>query len=85
MFCGVCFFGGYMQGEQLETVDQLAERWQVTRGWIYDRTCQSGKGGGLPFIKLGKYVRFKTAEVDAWLEMQRAKAALLQEVSCAPE
>jgi predicted DNA-binding transcriptional regulator AlpA len=48
-----------------ETIDDLAERWQVPKSWIYARTREKGPGS-IPRVKLGKYLRFRPAEVDAW-------------------
>jgi excisionase family DNA binding protein len=59
-----------MPGEQLETIDELAERWRVQKRWLYDRTARTGKER-IPHYKVGKYLRFKPREVDAWLERQK--------------
>jgi hypothetical protein len=45
------------------TVEQLAERWQVTTGWIYAQ-CRANR---LPEIPLpGKYVRFRLDVIEAF-------------------
>lgn len=44
------------------TVEDVAEMLQVTRTTIYNL-----KKKGLPFIKLGKNIRFDEAEVVEWV------------------
>jgi excisionase family DNA binding protein len=58
-----------MQDEFL-TVDQIAERLKVPRGWIYGRT-RDRSSNTIPHRKVGKYVRFIESEVRAWLDSQR--------------
>lgn len=45
------------------TVEQVAEMLQVTRTTIYNL-----KKKGLPFIKLGKNIRFDQEEVIVWVK-----------------
>lgn len=45
------------------TVEDVAEMLQVTRTTIYNL-----KKKGLPFIKLGKNIRFDEAEVVDWVK-----------------
>jgi excisionase family DNA binding protein len=48
---------------QLLTAEQLAERWQVEKGWIYAKV----RSGELPKIPLpGKYVRFRLDTIEAF-------------------
>ena len=51
-------------------VAELAQWLKVPPSWIYERTRRRGEGR-LPFIKLGKYLRFEEAAVKAYLERQR--------------
>ena len=55
--------------EQLLTVQQVADRLQVRRSWIYNRR----HSGSLPFpaIRVGKFLRFRRSDVEAWLWRQR--------------
>jgi excisionase family DNA binding protein len=46
--------------EELETVDEFAGRLKVPKTWVYDRT----RRGLLPFIKVGRYIRFERRKVD---------------------
>jgi len=56
--------------DELLTVDEVAEWLKVPPSWIYERTRRRGEGR-LPYIKLGKYLRFEAAAVRAYLERQR--------------
>ncbi|NIM99492.1 MAG: helix-turn-helix domain-containing protein [candidate division Zixibacteria bacterium] len=56
--------------KELLTIDELSELLRVRRGWIYSRTRERSPNT-IPFIKLGKYLRFDPDEVFAWLETQR--------------
>jgi excisionase family DNA binding protein len=46
----------------VETVEELGERWRLSRSRIYELL-----GQGLPSVKLGRARRFITSDVDAWL------------------
>jgi excisionase family DNA binding protein len=54
----------------LLTADELAQFLKVPRGWVYERTRRRGPDR-LPFIKLGKYVRFDLNAVRVFLDRQR--------------
>jgi len=60
--------------DNLLTVDELAKRWKISKSWIYARTMETG-AGAMPRIKMGKYLRFDPAEVDAWLKKQNESMA----------
>ena len=51
----------------LITPDQLSEKLQVPRSWIYARTRETGPDS-MPKIKVGKYLRFHLNEVLDWIE-----------------
>lgn len=55
----------------LETVDELAERWKVHKSWVYSKTRETGHGS-IPRIKVGKYIRFVPKDADEWLRKQNA-------------
>lgn len=55
---------------ELLTVEEIAARLKVPRSWVYARTRQRG-AAQLPYVKLGKYVRFEPEAVQAWLARQR--------------
>ncbi len=50
--------------QHLLNVDELAARLNVPKGWIYERTSR----GDIPFIKVGKYVRFEWNAILDWLK-----------------
>ncbi len=61
--------------DELLTVDEVAEWLKVPPSWIYERTRRRGEGR-LPFIKLGKYLRFEAAAVRNYLERQRRSSLI---------
>ena len=58
-------------GSRLLTVEEVAGLLNVPVSWVYERTRQRGLNR-LPGFRLGKYWRFREAEVFAWLERQHA-------------
>ena len=57
--------------EELLTVEELARKLKVEPSWVYCHT--RGRAlNRLPGFRLGKYWRFKEADVLRWLEGQRA-------------
>ncbi len=56
--------------ERLLTVEELAELLKVPLGWVYEKT--RGRAlNRIPGIKLGKYWRFREADIVTWLEQQK--------------
>jgi excisionase family DNA binding protein len=55
----------------LLTVEEVAELLKVPVSWVYDRTRSRGVNR-IPGFRLGKYWRFREADVLAWLERQRS-------------
>ena len=55
----------------LLTVHEVAELLRVPVSWVYERTRQRGMNR-LPHLKVGKYVRFRLAEVEEYLETLRS-------------
>ena len=53
--------------EQLIDVHELAEKLKVQKSWVYSQTRQSGPDS-IPVVRVGKYCRFKMADVLRWLE-----------------
>jgi excisionase family DNA binding protein len=47
---------------QLLTAEQVAERWQVPVSQAY-RLAREGR---IPSVKLGKYIRFRLADIEAF-------------------
>jgi excisionase family DNA binding protein len=58
---------------ELLTVDEVAQLLKVPKSWVYGRTRFRGTGQ-LPFIKLGKYLRFEERAIRAFLAQQRRNA-----------
>ena len=53
--------------ERLLTPEEQAEKLRVKLSWIYAQTRQKK----IPFVKIGKYIRFREREVEAWLRSQK--------------
>ena len=53
--------------ETLLTLEQLAERLQLPKTTLYRWRC---KGRGPRAIVVGRYIRFRPTDVEAWLEEQ---------------
>lgn len=56
--------------ETLLTVQEVAALLKVPVSWVYERTRRCGNER-LPHVKVGKYVRFRPAEIEAYLETLR--------------
>jgi excisionase family DNA binding protein len=57
--------------DHLLTVEEVAELLRVPLSWVYDRTRKRG-AERIPGFRLGKYWRFREADVLEWIERQRA-------------
>jgi excisionase family DNA binding protein len=55
---------------ELLTVDELAKSLKIPKSWVYSRSRQTGPDA-IPRMKVGKYLRFRLADVLAWLEGQQ--------------
>ena len=55
------------------TVQEVAEILKVPVSWVYERTRERS-AERIPGFRLGKYWRFREADVLAWLEKQRVGA-----------
>jgi excisionase family DNA binding protein len=60
-----------MNPRALLTVEEVAELLRVPPSWVYERTRRRA-GDRIPGFRLGKYWRFREADVLAWLERQRS-------------
>ncbi len=56
----------------LLTVEELAKQLRVPNSWVYSRTRLKGPDT-IPAIRVGKYLRFRLADVLSWMEVQGAK------------
>ncbi len=52
------------------SIDQLAEKLNVPKTWIYSRTRIKGPEA-IPCLRVGKYIRFSEEEVFDWLKAQQ--------------
>lgn len=59
----------FYERNELLTVQDVAELLQVPVSWVYGRTRKRSIDR-LPGIRLGKYWRFREAEILAWLKSQ---------------
>jgi excisionase family DNA binding protein len=57
-------YNGRHAEKELLTTDELAEYLSVKEQWVYDRVHSKG----IPFLKAGKYLRFRKSEIDRWME-----------------
>lgn len=55
---------------KLLTVSEVAEILRVPVSWVYERTRKRGSEH-LPYIKMGKYLRFRLPEIEQYLEQLR--------------
>jgi len=69
-----CFeTNGSKRVEELLTIDEIAALLKVPKSWIYERTRRRG-AERLPYIKLGKYLRFEESGIRAYLNRNRKSA-----------
>jgi excisionase family DNA binding protein len=57
---------------QLLTVEEVAELLKVPVSWVYERTRRR-VSDRIPGFRIGKYWRFREADVLAWIERQRVE------------
>lgn len=59
----------YEAHSELMTVDDVAAVLRVSRSWVYEHTRMRGgpRSERLPYIKLGKYVRFEPRAIRAFI------------------
>jgi excisionase family DNA binding protein len=56
-----------MEAEKLDDVKETAAWTGLPASWWYAAVAAQR----VPFYKIGKYVKFRRSEVQAWLEQQR--------------
>jgi predicted DNA-binding transcriptional regulator AlpA len=56
--------------DALLTVDDVAAIFKVSKSWVYEHTRSRGasRSERLPCVKIGKYLRFESRAVRAFLE-----------------
>jgi excisionase family DNA binding protein len=60
-----------MNRDQLLTAEQIAKRLAVKVSWVRSET----RSGAMPHVKLGRWVRYDAADIDAWVETCKHPAA----------
>jgi excisionase family DNA binding protein len=60
---------------ELLTVDDVAALLKVSKSWVYEHTRTRGapRSERIPYVKIGKYVRFDPQLVRAFLERRTAE------------
>ena len=66
-------FPQFAPSSQLLTIEEVAELLHVPVSWVYGKTRRRSVDR-VPGFRLGKYWRFREADVLAWIERQRAGA-----------
>ena len=61
---------GAYDGESLLDVKEAAQFLKVTPSWVYEH-CRPGVEELLPFVKIGKYLRFDRRDLCTYVEHQR--------------
>lgn len=56
---------------ELLTVEEVSRVLRVPVSWVYERT-RSRARNRIPGFRLGKYWRFREADLLAWIERQKA-------------
>ncbi len=60
-------------GDELLTVNDAARFLRVTVSWVYEHTRDDAEDR-LPFVKLGKYVRFDRTDLREFINAKRQAA-----------
>ena len=54
---------------ELLTADEISRKLHVPRSWVY----RAARSGDLPSVQCGRYRRFDEADVERWIEEQKAR------------
>ena len=60
-------------GEQLLTPEEAAEILRVRLSWLYQHTRRRTQDR-IPFVKIGRYLRFREQDLVAYIEGRRGKS-----------
>jgi excisionase family DNA binding protein len=68
--------------EPLLTAAEVAERLAVPESWVRSST----RSGAMPHVQLGRYQRYRWADVEAWLETcsSEGRVVALRKVKSGP-
>jgi len=60
---------------ELLTVEEVAALLKVSKSWVYEHTRARGtpRSERLPYVKLGKYVRFDPQSIRAFLDRRATR------------
>lgn len=61
---------GHLDPADILTPEQLAQRLQVSKSWVFEQTRNRAKSRNenpLPCIRVGKYLRFSWSQVCEWM------------------
>jgi excisionase family DNA binding protein len=61
-----------VSSHELLTVEEVAVKLHVPPSWVYGHTRRRATNR-IPGFRLGKYWRFREADVNAWIERQKAE------------
>ncbi len=58
-----------MKPEDILTPDQLAQRLQVKRSWVYEKCRRRGRysEAPIPCLRIGRYLRFYWPDICEWM------------------
>ena len=59
--------------DELMTIGDVAALLKVSTSWVYEHT-RTGVHDRLPFVKLGKYLRFNRRDLRAYIDAKRNAA-----------
>lgn len=57
--------------DELLNQSKVAKILGVTEKFLEARRC---RGGGVPYIRVGRLVRYKKSDVDAWIDSRRVSS-----------
>lgn len=60
---------------RLLTIEELSDRLGISKGSLYNMTSKHS----IPFVKVGKRIRFDEAEIDRWLEAQKLGPSTMED------
>lgn len=63
----------YFDPTNLLTPNELSKRLKVRPSWVYESTRKRSRNA-LPFIRLGRYLRFNWLDIVEWLKGHRVGA-----------
>jgi excisionase family DNA binding protein len=63
--------GGRRRSGALLVASEVAELLRVTPAWVYAET----RANRLPHVRLGRYVRYRAAAIDAWIAEEERRVA----------